>query len=342
MIASFLSLPVHATLVEAADGNSCWQRPAPRSIAEAAQMAENRNSYDQRRSRVRRTMQPAALLLSDGDLKTALAAGLLVGWSETGSRPEFDIVTAVGTSSLIAPFAFLGNAGDRFIGGLFACPPDSWAAMVRRASDMIDDRLLALIAARHRSGKRLFMAIEGNAARPSGYWNIGWMAANRQRQTKLLLVSIFEASVKRSAFPDVGPLPSAAGDRLPRNYAFRHVGAASAFLPPPLPLATLRSVYAIHNGVLRADDSASYNAKLNRNAVRHLAGGRFGLRTIHFLRKHIPGAGVRFRMTSFKPRRFFFPNGQFDALYIRDIFEKSHRQARIGNTAWVGVDVRSQ
>ena len=34
------------------------------------------------------------------------------GWTETGTRPEFKMVTGVSTGALIAPFAFLGPDYD--------------------------------------------------------------------------------------------------------------------------------------------------------------------------------------------------------------------------------------
>jgi len=35
--------------------------------------------------------------------------GILMGWTATGTRPEFAMVTGVSTGALIAPFAFLGS-----------------------------------------------------------------------------------------------------------------------------------------------------------------------------------------------------------------------------------------
>ena len=52
------------------------------------------------------------LAISGGGDDGAFGAGLLVGWSDRGDRPEFDIVTGVSTGSLSAPFAFLGRAHD--------------------------------------------------------------------------------------------------------------------------------------------------------------------------------------------------------------------------------------
>ena len=44
--------------------------------------------------------------------RCAVLAGLINGWTETGTRPHFKIVTGVSTGALIAPFAFLGPHYD--------------------------------------------------------------------------------------------------------------------------------------------------------------------------------------------------------------------------------------
>lgn len=59
-------------------------------------------------------MPPASMLaLSGGGEDGAFGAGLLVGWTEHGNRPTFDIVTGVSTGSLIAPLAFVGSSQDQ-------------------------------------------------------------------------------------------------------------------------------------------------------------------------------------------------------------------------------------
>ncbi|MHC3127161.1 patatin, partial [Brevundimonas sp. GN22] len=49
------------------------------------------------------------LALSGGGANGAYGGGLLVGWSDSGTRPVFDVVTGVSTGALAAPFAFLGS-----------------------------------------------------------------------------------------------------------------------------------------------------------------------------------------------------------------------------------------
>ena len=55
------------------------------------------------------------LALSGGGQDGAFGAGILCGWSEKGTRPQFKLVTGISTGSLMAPFAFLGPAYDHIL-----------------------------------------------------------------------------------------------------------------------------------------------------------------------------------------------------------------------------------
>src|SRR5262249_51641438 len=46
-------------------------------------------------------------------------AGFLAGWTHSGTRPEFDVVTGISTGALIAPLAFLGPEFDCHLGNLY-------------------------------------------------------------------------------------------------------------------------------------------------------------------------------------------------------------------------------
>ena len=59
------------------------------------------------------------LTISGGGANGAFAAGLLKGWTESGTRPEMWIVTGISTGALIAPFAFLGSDYDRDLEQLY-------------------------------------------------------------------------------------------------------------------------------------------------------------------------------------------------------------------------------
>ena len=66
------------------------------------------------------TGEPVSMLaLSGGGEHGAFGAGLLCGWSESGYRPTFDIVTGVSTGALMSPFAFLGSKYDDRLKALY-------------------------------------------------------------------------------------------------------------------------------------------------------------------------------------------------------------------------------
>ena len=61
----------------------------------------------------------AFLAISGGGDNGAFAAGFLNGWTQTGTRPQFKLVTGISTGALIAPFAFLGPAYDKELNELY-------------------------------------------------------------------------------------------------------------------------------------------------------------------------------------------------------------------------------
>ncbi|MGB3796062.1 MAG: patatin-like phospholipase family protein, partial [Alteraurantiacibacter sp.] len=104
----------------------------------------------------------------------AYAAGFLKGWSESGNRPEFAIVSGVSTGALIAPFAFLGAEYDdrlrafytgisrediyrrRGVFGVLTQPSVADSEPLRKLiATNIDANLLVAVAAEHREGRRL-------------------------------------------------------------------------------------------------------------------------------------------------------------------------------------------
>src|SRR5262249_60334845 len=71
-------------------------------------------SLDAERADLKTDVLPPAnyLAISGGGDNGAFGAGLLDGWTKTGNRPVFKLVTGVSTGALIAPFAFLGPPYD--------------------------------------------------------------------------------------------------------------------------------------------------------------------------------------------------------------------------------------
>ena len=116
------------------------------------------------------------LALSGGGDDGAYGAGFLNGWSQTGKRPEFAVVTGVSTGALIAPFALLGPDYDDELKRAYTeiTPDDIYkdrfalaipfstsvattgpleALIARFATDAVIDA----IGEEHRKGRRLFV-----------------------------------------------------------------------------------------------------------------------------------------------------------------------------------------
>ena len=86
--------------------------PLPVDSWREAQREKLKNSLKRKRREI--------LVLSGGGARGAFGAGILEGWSESGSRPKFDVVTGVSVGSLQSVFAFLGKEYDNDLKSVFA------------------------------------------------------------------------------------------------------------------------------------------------------------------------------------------------------------------------------
>src|SRR5262245_47699399 len=137
---------------------------------------------------------PAAyyLAVSGGGDNGAFGSGLITGWTETGTRPQFKMVTGVSTGALIAPFAFLGPAYDPQLRevsttmtpdrvfrlrGLSAALFNDAMADTTPLSLVIakyaDQGLLDAIAAEYGKGRLLMIGTTNIDAQRPVIWNIG-------------------------------------------------------------------------------------------------------------------------------------------------------------------------
>ena len=161
------------------------------------------------------------LAMSGGGARGAYGAGILVGWSERGSRPEFTIVSGVSTGAMAAPFAFLGSEYDHVLEeistsfstkdvidrrsrytALWRESMADTAPLKELVANYIDDTLLEAIAAEHRKGRRLYMGTTNMDAGRPVLWNIGAIAVSGDANALALVRDIMLAS---TAIPGVFP-----------------------------------------------------------------------------------------------------------------------------------------
>jgi predicted acylesterase/phospholipase RssA len=169
------------------------------------------------------TPRTTVLAISGGGQYGAFAAGILNGWSETGNRPVFDVVSGISTGSIIAPFAFLGEAYDdlleefytttstedmlrpTFFSGIFRGSALADTTPLRnKIAEYVTAELLAAIAEEHRRGRLLMVGTTNLDAGRSVMWNMGAIAASGRPGALQLFRDIILASAAIPiAFPPV-------------------------------------------------------------------------------------------------------------------------------------------
>lgn len=308
----------------------CWERPAPETLEETFKTSTSRSARQRQAQAEQSQPANAALLISNGSLKVAYSAGLLVGWGDTGERPRFAAITAVGTSALIAPFAFLGQAGDQAIADIFNCEARDIGEVAENAASFLDDGVLAAIAREYDAGRRLFIALPGSAARPETVWDIGLLAKKRPPDALALARDVLRASVTLHKPMEPGEAHKAFARTFPRNPVFRESGTGQEFLLPPqlAPAARIGNRYfLIHNDRLFWDDSAEY-VRI-RNATLDAGAPRPALMPGYDIVQQALAAKGSFRFASPKTAAGLVPDGEFDAAYLKGLFRYAYRQGRM-------------
>lgn len=161
------------------------------------------------------------LSISGGGANGAFGAGLLKGWSESGTRPEMTIVTGISTGALIAPFAFLGSDYDdelerlytslstkdlikkrSLIGGLLSDAMADTRPLRDLLRSKVDDQMIAAIAQEYRKGRRLLIGTTNLDAKRPMIWNIGAIAALGTEESAQLIRDVMLAS---ASIPGIFP-----------------------------------------------------------------------------------------------------------------------------------------
>jgi hypothetical protein len=187
--------------------------PAP-MIEEGRRLQQREEAALRARGLPVTTLPPAHFLaLSGGGANGAFGAGLLNGWTATGQRPSFNIVTGISTGALIAPFAFLGPDYDGVLRevyttlsperlfrrrGLIAAFFGDALADATPLAEMIDkytdQRLLDAIGREYDNGRLLLIGTTDLDAQRPVIWNIGALAASRHPQALDLFRKILRGS----------------------------------------------------------------------------------------------------------------------------------------------------
>ncbi|WP_066769889.1 patatin-like phospholipase family protein [Candidatus Viadribacter manganicus] len=221
----------------------------------------------------------AILALSGGGANGAYGAGVIVGWSQSGDRPQFDVVTGVSTGALAAPFAFLGpdwddelqqvytDGGTRGLVGwrslaAFVAPSlFSSRALRELIATHITPEMLRQVAAEHAKGRRLLVVTTNLDAAQPVIWDMGVVATIGGERGLSLFRSILLASASLPGiFPPVlieGVSPEGIAVQEMHvdggvNLPFLGVPEALPSLSASTPGGVRRVLYVIVNGQITA------------------------------------------------------------------------------------------
>ena len=161
------------------------------------------------------------LAISGGGPNGAFGAGLFVGWTESGTRPEFTMVTGISTGALTAPFAFLGSDYDdtlkevytttstkdilkerNIFSAIFGDSMTDTTPLKALIAKHVTIDIVNAIAREHQGGRRLMVGTVNLDAGRSVIWNIGAIATSDHPAKLALIHDILRAS---AAIPVIFP-----------------------------------------------------------------------------------------------------------------------------------------
>jgi hypothetical protein len=282
-IARFDAVPVvqeeRATVLGLPSGIRYWADGDPEEFMLAAGESFEREKAYLASTGHQGPLPPATFLaISGGGENGAFGAGLLVGWTEAGTRPVFKGVTGVSTGALTAPFAFLGPAYDDKLRQVYTTlsakdvmQPRGFLAVLlddamadnsplrKTVAKYFDQAMLDAIAEEHKKGRILLIGTTNLDARRPIIWNIGAIAESGHPRALELVHDVLVASAAiPGAFPPVMVDVEVDG----KAYEEMHVdGGASSqvFLYPPQlnvsrsGVSRERVLYVIRNARLDPD-----------------------------------------------------------------------------------------
>jgi hypothetical protein len=301
-------------------------------------------------------LPPAELLaLSGGGGEGAFGSGLLVGWTEAGDRPDFEVVTGVSTGALLAPFAFLGPDYDRPLRDVFTTVSTEDIFIERGFIDAItndaladttplwnliskyfDESMMTAIASEYQKGRLLLILTTNLDAQRPTIWNIGAISASGHPGALDLVRKILRAS---SAVPGFFQPVLIDVEVDGKRYQELHVDGgiiALMFLyPPNIDRSNIahreRKVYLIENARkdpewANVEPTTVSIASRAIDTVIHYTGMNDLLRLYYTTQAdgidyNLAYIGADFNVTK---------TGEFDKPYMNAVFDYGYEQSRRG------------
>lgn len=308
------------------------------------------------------------LAISGGGDDGAFGAGLLVGWTDRGDRPVFDVVTGVSTGSLSAPFAFLGQKYDAQLkeiytdttgNDIFVRRPTVLAAIAsdaisdsaplrRMIARYLDQAMVQRIAEEYNKGRLLFILTTNlDQGRPV-IWNIGAIASSTNPKARDLIIDVLLASASIPAvFPPVMLDVTVDGVRhqemhvdggtiaqaflYPPSFSLRSAAARAGIDEKKLRASRKRVAYVIRNGrFTRAEESVKLQTiAIAREALSTMIASS-GVNDTYRMYLLAKRDGVDFNLASIGDDFDVPYKGPFDKEYMQMLFAYGYQKGRAG------------
>ncbi len=301
------------------------------------------------------------LAISGGGENGAYGAGLLVGWTATGTRPSFKLVTGISTGALTAPFAFLGPAYDARLQEVYTTlsakdvmQPRGLMAVVfedafadntplrRTVAKYFDQDMMEAIAAEHAKGRILLVATTNLDARRPTIWNVTKIAASGNPRALGLIHEVLVASAAiPGAFPPIMIDVEVNGQKHQEMHVDGGASAQVFVYPPSLTRTTEqfstqqrdreRRIYVIRNARLDPDWATVERATFSilERAVTSLIQTQ-GVGDLYRIYLAAQRDRIDFNL-AYIPETFTTPLKEpFETAYMRSLFEIGRERALKG------------
>ncbi len=304
------------------------------------------------------------LALSGGGAGGAFGAGVLIGLTEAGTRPRFEMVTGVSTGALIAPFAFLGPEWDdelrkayggdatgnlmqsRGVGALWDVGMFDGKPLRDLVSRFVTDELVAAVAREAAGGRLLIVATTNLDREETVVWDMGAIAMHGGDKARDLFRNVLVAS---ASVPGVFPPVMIEVEKEGQVYQEMHVdgGASTPFFVAPEAIREIdaisnsprgANIYVIINGQSASAPRTTSNNTLDiaarsfTSVLNHLTRAAIA-QTADFARDN----NMNFRFTAIPPDVQFGGSLAFEVPNMNQTFDYGARCAASG-LVWVTRD----
>lgn len=308
------------------------------------------------------------LAISGGAYDGAFGAGLVNGWTASGTRPDFAIVTGISTGALIAPFVFIGPRYDGMVKKLFTtATTDSIlrssaidvldgltgglaltdnTPLAERIRESITSTIMIEIAAEHRRGKRLYIGTTNMEAQRGVIWDIGAIATSGHPDSLKLIHQVMLASasipgVFQPVFIDVEVDGT--------HYSEIHAdgGVVSQVFLYPLKLQQNvveefkkykleRHVYVLRNSKVTPEYKALSPGffTLSKRSIETLT-KYDGIGDLYRLYLGTQRDGIDFNLAHVPPEFKEEPNELFDPVYMTKLFDVGYTYGKQAKSVWL-------